>query len=370
MSKIFKKTPREVVQKADAITIMRAAGVLKNGGIVAFPTETVYGLGANALDAKAVAKIFVAKGRPSDNPLIVHIADAAELAMVAKDVPEIAIKLMKKFWPGPLTFVLKKTSVVPDNVTAGGKTVAVRMPAHKIALKLIQLAGCPVAAPSANLAGKPSPTSAAHVAEDLADRIDMILDGGATKHGLESTVIDFTGGANSRVEILRTGAITPDMLAKVLGYTPKIAVLKPQKATRKNAVKKTAKTSVDLAVRSPGMKYKHYAPKVKMLLVTSKKGDAMIKFVQKKIVDLQKKGLRVGILCCSENAKFYKKAGSEKVVVCGSSKKLASVASKLFASLRLFEPKDVDVIVAENFGKTGIGHAVMDRLERAASEKL
>jgi len=345
-----------VIYLSTLSNIQKAARVLKKGGLVAFPTETVYGLGADALNARAVAKIFQAKGRPSDNPLIVHIADMRELTMVARDVPEVAKKLMKEFWAGPLTFVLPKTAAVPNVVTAGGKTVAVRMPAHKIARALIKAAGCPVAAPSANLAGKPSPTCAAHVEEDLGDTVDMILDGGKTLHGLESTVVDVCG---RKVEILRTGAITSDMLAKVLGYKPKIVRLSPNKKGTKLQ-----------KVRSPGMKYKHYAPKVKLYLLASTKGFTMVRLILKKMRELHKNGLRVGILCSSENKKFYSDAGAEKIVLCGSQKNPASIGNKLFASLRLFDPQDVDVILAESFGSEGVGQAVMDRLERAATQIL
>ena len=344
--------------KTTARNIKAAGGVIARGGLVAFPTETVYGLGANALDARAVAQIFLLKGRPSDNPLIVHIASMSELAVVARDVPDVALKLMRKFWPGPLTFVLRKTAGVPSIVTAGGSTIAVRMPANKIALALIKAAGCPVAAPSANLAGKPSPTLAAHVAEDFGDKL-MILDGGKTLHGLESTVIDVTGvergrGRVGRVEILRSGAVTAEMLSAILGYVPKIV------------------GAGDAKVRSPGMKYKHYAPSVPMILIGAKdqkimvaKMLAQLKFFEKK--NAQKK-IRVGILCVKENAKFYRAGRAAKIITCGSKKNPASFGRELYAALRKFNKKDVDVILAENCGKNGVARAVFDRLSRAATE--
>jgi L-threonylcarbamoyladenylate synthase len=372
---------------------------LRGGGLVAFPTETVYGLGADALNPLAVAKIFAAKGRPADNPLIVHIADQRELRIVARDVPAVAQKLMEKFWPGPLTFILSKTPAVPDVVTAGGKTVAVRMPANRVALALIKAAGCPIAAPSANLAGKPSPTTAAHVAQDFGDSIAMILDGGKTLHGLESTVVDVTG---SKVEILRTGAVTATMMADILGYKPKIVSHKPGRGGK---------------VRSPGMKYRHYAPGVPLILIGETDEKKMVRALQAQLCEFQKKSRkmavahtapllgnlnergsaelsagskdvaaanayavrivhapaqpRVGILCVKEHAKFYaaaKYSSVKKIVICGSNKKPETFAGELYSALRKFKPRDVDVILAENAGTKGIGGAVLDRLGRAATK--
>ena len=309
-------TPKAMVP-ATPSNIRRAAKLLIQGKLVAFPTETVYGLGANALDSLAVKKIFKAKGRPSDNPLIVHIATIKELDMVADQVPEIARKLMKKFWPGPLTFVLRKKEIVPDAVTAGGPTVAVRMPKHPVALSLIKAAGCPVAAPSANLAGKPSPTTADHVAEDLGENVDVILDGGRTKHGLESTVIDIKAGV---VEILRTGAITADMLAKVLGYKPKIV-----KHTKGKA-------------RSPGMKYRHYAPSVDLVLVSEPDRKKMIATVERLIGEYHRQGLLVGSLLPKNTARFTKpQTRSLSVVrskICRPSRKISTLP---FVNLRLIK---------------------------------
>lgn len=340
--------PTKVIVRATPSKIREAAALLANGKLVAFPTETVYGLGANALDEKAVAKIFKAKGRPSDNPLIVHIADMRELKMVAKNIPDVAFKLMKKFWPGPLTFVLPKKAAVPHVVTASGKTVAVRMPENRIALALIKAAGCPVAAPSANLAGKPSPTTAAHVAEDLGSNVGLILDGGKTRHGLESTVVDVTG---KKVEILRSGAVTAEMLEKVLGYLPETAHHAPDKKGK---------------VKSPGMKYRHYAPNVDLLLVAISDRKTMIAEVERLIGLYHRKGLLVGVLTSKEHRKFYQTA--DQVVVCGSLNDLPSVAKHLYDSLRTFDPHMADVIIAENFGSKGIGHAIFDRLSRAASK--
>ncbi len=327
--------------------IRRAAKLLAGGGLVAFPTETVYGLGANALNPRAVKNIFKAKGRPSDNPLIVHIATMKELESVADQVPEAARRLMKKFWPGPLTFVLPKKKIVPSVVTAGGPTVAVRMPKHPVALALIKAAGCPVAAPSANLAGRPSPTTATHVAHDLGDKIDCILDGGKTRHGLESTVIDFRNGI---VEILRSGAVTAEMMAKVLGYTPKMVRHTKGK------------------VRSPGMKYRHYAPGVSMILFTAANEKKLIRAIRIEIPRLQQKKIRIGVLCVREHSKHYSMA--DKTVICGSLKNPQLFAKNLYASLRKFHTKDVDIILAENIGKEGIAHAAFDRLSRAATRSV
>jgi len=341
--------------KATPANIRKAARVMRQGGLVAFPTETVYGLGANAMDTRAVAEIFLAKGRPSDNPLIVHIATMKELEMVARDVPAVALKLMKKFWPGPLTFVLRKRREVPDVVTAGGKTVAVRMPKHKIALALIRAAGCPVAAPSANLAGKPSPTTAAHVAEDFGPEVAMILDGGRTRHGLESTVVDVTG---AKVEILRSGAVTTEMMEKVLGYKPEIVIHSTSGGRKK--------------VRSPGMKYRHYAPSVPMILIGETDEKRMVLVLQKRLCELGKNS-RVGVLCVKEHTTFYSHSKFpvvKKIVVCGAVNNPALFGKHLYASLRKFHSSEVDLIMAENPGAKGIGLAVYDRLSRAATKIL
>lgn len=238
-------TVSEALSDHDMEILREAARILKNGGLVVFPTETVYGLGANALDERAVRKIFEAKGRPSDNPLIVHVAEPAGAEKVAL-VPELGIELMKRFWPGPLTLVMPARSVVPEEVTAGLKTVAVRMPAQRIALELIRLAGVPVAAPSANLSGRPSPTDAAAVEEDLGEKVEIILDGGSTSFGVESTVLDITG---ERAILLRPGGTSLESLAEFFGYTPL-----------------QAGAGAPVCRRSPGTRYRHYAPKVPLFL--------------------------------------------------------------------------------------------------------
>ncbi len=336
---ISKKSPQKEI-------IQRAAKLIQNGELVAFPTETVYGLGANVFDTSAIKQIFTAKGRPADNPLIVHIARKKDVALVAKQISHQAKKLMRIFWPGPLTFVLKKKKSVPAIVTCELDTVAVRMPKHPVALALIKAAKCPIAAPSANISGKPSSTSARHVAHDFGSTIKMILDAGKTSIGLESTVIDVTA---KKIIVLRPGGITIEQLTKALGYKPEIASHTGKK------------------IRSPGMKYRHYAPKVP-LFVTEKTGQAMVGFLQKKIITLQKKGLRVGVLSYFEHKKFYSRA--DKIIACGSQKKPQTIAKNLYACLRLADPKDIDVLLAEHFGTDGIQYTVMQRLLKAATEVL
>lgn len=321
--------------------INRAAAIIHKGGLVVFPTETVYGLGANALCPGAVKKIFKMKGRPSDNPLIVHVARMEDIKIVARNISRQARVLMKAFWPGPLTLILPRKKILSDIVTAGLKTVAVRMPKHKIALALIKAANFPIAAPSANLSGKPSPTSARHVFDDFGEKIDMIIDGGNTVIGLESTVVDTT---TANVVVLRAGAITTEMLQKVLGYKPKHARASGKK------------------LKSPGMKYRHYAPKAP-LKVCDLEGPPMVRFLRNEILKLQKNGLRVGVLGCSEHKKNYQRA--DYVIVCGSHNNLHDIARNIYSCLRAFDCKDVDIILAENFGKKGLGQAIMDRLRRA-----
>ena len=320
-------------------TIQKAARIIKKGGLVAFPTETVYGLGANALDKKAVRKIFEAKGRPLDNPVIVHIANFEDLTKLVRKIPKEAEILAKKFWPGPLTFILFKKKIIPDEVTAGTKTVAIRMPKNKIALKLIKAAGVPIAAPSANLAGKPSPTKAEHVFEDLGDKIDLILDGGPTKIGVESTVLDLTV---KPPQILRPGGISFEELKKV------IKNIQPHPSLLGKKFKGKAK--------SPGMKYRHYAPRAPLILVKRN--------LKEKIKKYQKQGKKVGVLASDETKKFYQ--GADLVLSCGSRKNLKKVARNLFKVFREFDRKKVNIILAETFPEEGIGFAIMHRLKKAA----
>lgn len=327
-----------------------AAEVIKSGGLVAFPTETVYGLGANALNEKAVAGIFTAKGRPSDNPLIVHIADQTELERLTSSVPSCASALISAFWPGPLTLVMPKAASVPQIITAGLDTVAIRMPSHPVALTLIRKAGVPVAAPSANVSGRPSPTLASHVIEDLSGRVDVILDGGKVKVGLESTVLDLT---QADPMILRPGGVTYEQLAKYLdklGFDPSML----------------AGGNINAAPKSPGMKYRHYAPKARVVIV-----QGIFERVVEKINSLtlqnEESGIKTGILATDESKDLYK-AG--RVISMGSRKSPATIAANLFESLRLFDDTDARMIIAEAIEGDGIGMAVMNRLSKAAGHDI
>lgn len=323
-----------------------AAEIIRRGGLVAFPTETVYGLGANALDKKAIAGIFRAKGRPADDPLIVHIADPGDLHKLAKDLSERTRILAEKFWPGPLTMIVRKTGLVPGQATAGLGTVAVRMPKNRIALGLIRAAGVPIAAPSANLFGRPSPTAARHVLGDLDGFIDMILDGGSTEVGVESTVLDLTG---KHPEILRPGGISVEDIRKVLYDT-----------VRAGSGGKIAKAVMK---KSPGMGYRHYAPKAMLILVEGEEAG-----VAGKISELASKyaveGKSVGIMASKETRRRYGKAGD--VSVLGSRKNFSTIARNLFKIIRDFDEKGVEIILAEGFPEEGLGVAVMNRLRRAA----
>ncbi len=334
-------------QKPEKRIFKKAIDIIKRGGLVAFPTETVYGLGANALDKKAVRKIFKVKGRPLDNPLIVHIANKKEIYKLAKKISKKTEKLMDKFWPGPLTLILHKKKIVPDEVTAGGNTIAIRIPKNKIALELIKTVGYPIAAPSANLAGRPSPTIAQHVFEDLGDKIGLILDGGLTKIGVESTVIDLTV---EPPQILRPGEISFEELKKILKD------IKPHPFFLGKKLK-------DKVVKSPGTKYRHYAPNVPLILVNGKTKERILR-IRNLIEQYQKQNKKVGILSSLETEKFYQKA--DLVLVPGPRKKLKIVAMNLFKILREFDKKKIDIILAETFPEKGIGFAIMDRLKKAA----
>lgn len=330
--------------------IREAAEIIKNGGLVAFPTETVYGLGGNALDEEAAARIYAAKGRPSDNPLIVHIADMEKLEEIVKRIPEKAYLLAEKFWPGPLTMIFEKEDVVPYGTTGGLETVAVRMPGHGIALDFIREAGGYIAAPSANTSGRPSPTRASHVAEDLCGRIEMILDGGEVGIGLESTIIDLT------VEppmLLRPGYITREMLESVVGpvlVDPALQEKPPE----------------DLVPKAPGMKYRHYAPKAELSIV---EGDAerVIAKINEVAAGYMKSGLRVGIIGTDETAGRYKGTVVKSI---GSRENEEEIARQLYAILREFDSLEVDVIYSEAFETPKMGQAIMNRLLKAAGHRV
>ena len=320
-----------------------AAEEIKKGNLVAFPTETVYGLGADALNRKAVEKIFQAKGRPFNDPLIVHIADVEELNRLSKQIPPIALKLAKAFWPGPLTLVLKKSELVSGIVTADLDTVAVRMPADNIALSLIREAKTPIVAPSANLFGKTSPTTAQHVADDLDGKIEMIIDGGKTKVGVESTVLDIT---TKPVQLLRAGGISMEKLIEVIDQV------------------KISK-ELEEGFRSPGMLNSHYSPQAKLILV-EEKGGAQAEEVRRLASEYKVQGFKVGIMAKEENKDKYK--GFE-VKIIGKGSELNICAANLFSILRSFDKERFEIIIAEGLEEHGLGLAIMERLRKAAAPK-
>lgn len=328
-----------------------AAQVLRNGGLVAFPTETVYGLGANALDKHAVEGIYKAKGRPSDNPLIVHIAETAALKELTSGIPQTAPKLMEAFWPGPLTLLMPKSDKIPAIVTAGLDTVGIRMPSNPIALELIRRSGVPVAAPSANSSGRPSPTLAKHVVEDLSGKVDVIIDGGHSKVGVESTVLDITADPPM---ILRPGGVTFERLTQLLG-----------KVLFDPVISSEGKSSAP--PRAPGMKYRHYAPKAMMLLVQGSP-EAVADEIGRRAELYDRDGTNVGILVTDETAAFYEPALHAycKFISLGSRRNPESLATNLFKSLRDFDENEVGVILAEVPEAAGIGQAVMNRMLKAA----
>ena len=326
-----------------------AASVIRAGGLVAFPTETVYGLGADALSAEASEKIYAAKGRPSDNPLIVHIAKFEDMEAIAKDIPKEAELLSDAFWPGPLTMIVWKNDKVPYETTGGMDTVAIRMPSHPVALDLIRRSGGYIAAPSANTSGKPSPTLAEHVALDLDGKIPMILDGGLVGIGIESTIIDLT---EKTPMILRPGYITEEMLSEVIGE-----VKMDPGIIASDSIKKP---------KAPGMKYKHYAPKADLILVDGEENR-----VVKKINDLTQQaveaGKTVGIIGTDETVAFYKQG---EVISIGARSDEDAIAQHLYQILREFDDKDVDMIYSESFSTPRIGQAIMNRLLKAAGHQV
>lgn len=338
-------------QEPDLKEIRIAADFIKKGGLVAFPTETVYGLGADALNAEAVLAVFEAKRRPLDNPPIVHVCNIRDVYRLAKEVPSIAEELIRRFWPGPLTLIFTRSLMVPDVTVAGLDTIAIRMPKHNVALALIRESGCPIAAPSANLAGKPSPTSAKHVLDDLSGRIDAVLDGGPTRIGVESTVLDLTVDPP---QVLRPGGIPYEELVKTLG------------AVELNPVVVADRALPVERIRSPGVKHKHYAPDAEMVLV-----EGEIEAVTSKVVELirlyKADGKKVGVLGMDETVGRYK---ADVVKPLGSRNDLAGVARSLFGLLREFDADGVDVIIAESVPAEGLGLAVVNRLRKAAGYKI
>ena len=331
--------------------IRLAASFIRAGGLVAFPTETVYGLGADALNGKAVLRVFEAKRRPLDNPPIVHVGDASDVRRLVRRIPVDAERLMRLFWPGPLTLIFERSRIVPNVTVAGLETVAVRMPRHEVALALIRESGCPVAAPSANLAGKPSPTSAEHVLYDLDGRIDAILDAGPTRIGVESTVLDLTVDPP---EVLRPGGVPFEALKKVLSDV----VLNP--------VAVADRFLPVVRARSPGVMHKHYAPEADVILVEGEV-DAVVDRVRELVETYRAEGKRVGVLGSDETVRGYV---ADVVKSFGSRSDLAGVARRLFGTLREFDREGIDVIVAEGVPTEGLGLAVLNRLRRAAGYKI
>ncbi|WP_018132989.1 L-threonylcarbamoyladenylate synthase [Effusibacillus pohliae] len=344
--------------------IERAAELLRQGELVAFPTETVYGLGAHAMDAAAVDKIFQAKGRPADNPLIVHIAHRVQLADLADNLPPVAEKLIESFWPGPLTLVLPRQPGVPDRVTAGLSTVAVRMPNHPVALSLLQTAGVPVAAPSANRSGRPSPTAAVHVLEDLDGKITAVVDGGTTGVGVESTVLDVTVDPPM---ILRPGGVTKEMLRQVIGPLQEDLSLKRNSGEEMDpALAPAANGRIATAPRSPGMKYTHYAPRGEMWIVEGPV-DKQVELIQTLVDKSTAEGTRTGVLTTDEHQAAYR---ADAVLSCGKREALETVAAGLYGVLRRFDELGVERIYAESFPEAGIGAAIMNRLRKAAGYRV
>ena len=396
------ETKRIIIEDRNHIKdeeLKEAASILRSGGLVAFPTETVYGLGGNALDEDAARKIYAAKGRPSDNPLIAHVSCVEEVAPLVKEIPEAGRKLMEAFWPGPLTMIFPKSEKVPYGTTGGLDTVAIRMPDDPVANRLIALAGVPVAAPSANTSGRPSPTTADHVWQDMNGRIDMIIDGGPVGIGVESTIVDVSSAVPA---VLRPGAITMEMLEEVLGeVSVDPAILGP--------------LSADVRPKAPGMKYKHYAPKADLTLVEPGTGteresgaeqvtgaeqktgaeqvtgaeqkngadrntgadpetgldetqlQAMICKVRELSREKIEAGYKVGVICTDESRGCYTDGEVRSI---GARKSQASVAHNLYALLREFDDLGVDYIFSESFPKDHLGQAIMNRLSKAAGYKI
>lgn len=332
----------------DNEVFMQCADIIKNGGLVAFPTETVYGLGGNAFDAEVAKKIYAAKGRPSDNPLIVHIAKIEDLYKVAAYVPENAVKLAEKFWPGPLTMILKKNSIVPDETTGGLDTVAVRMPSHPGALRFIEAAGVPIAAPSANASGRPSPTLAEHVMQDLEGRIEAVIDGGAVDIGLESTIVDVSAEVPV---LLRPGFITTEMLSEILG-----------KVDRDPTLDKGV--SDGMKPKAPGMMYRHYAPKGDMMIVSG-----ITQKVISKINELVKNynPEDTAVITTEENKDLYDGC---RVFCMGRRNDEESVAKQLYHVLRKMDDNNIRHIFVESFEDGELSDAIMNRLIKAAGYKV
>ena len=337
----------------DSRVIERAGGIVKRGGLVAFPTETVYGLGGNALDADASRKIYAAKGRPSDNPLIVHIADMEHLSPIVTEIPDGAVRLADRFWPDPLTMIFPKREIVPEATSGGLPTVAVRMPSHPVAAALIRASGGYIAAPSANASGRPSPTEARHVREDLDGRIDLILDGGPVEIGLESTIVDFTEPVPV---ILRPGYINRRDLEGVLGEV------------RLDPGITDAGALEGVRPKAPGMRYRHYAPKAELTVVDGPE-DRVVRRILELSEEAASRGQNVGVMACGETLPLYEGRGFV-VRQIGARTDEESIARHLFSVLREFDHLDVQVIFSESFDTPRLGMAIMNRLLKAAGHRV
>ncbi len=343
------KTRIVTLEKENQEVLEAAGQIICQGGLVAFPTETVYGLGGDALNKESAKKIYEAKGRPSDNPLIVHICRMEDLVPIVEEIPKAAYKLAEKFWPGPLTMIFKKSDLVPRETTGGLDTVAVRMPSHPMAARFIEYAGGYVAAPSANLSGRPSPTKAKYVIEDMDGRIDMILDGDSSEIGLESTIVDVTGETPM---ILRPGYITEKMLTEVLGEVD------------------TDKTILDVNCKeppkAPGMRYRHYAPKG-VLTIVEGEAKKTIDTINALAKEAKAKGEKVGIIGTEETQGKYL---GDSVKSVGKRTDEVSIARTLYTILREFDDEEVTVIYSESFSECGMGQAIMNRLLKAAGHQI
>ena len=339
----------QVQDNSNEDAIKQAGEIIRCGGLVAFPTETVYGLGGDALNPESSKKIYAAKGRPSDNPLIVHIADLEDVYKIVKEFPDNARLLAEKYWPGPLTMILNKSDVVPKETTGGLNTVAVRMPVDPVAMRFIREAGGYIAAPSANKSGKPSPTSAKYVIEDMMGKIDMIIDGGDVEIGLESTIVDLTSPVPM---ILRPGYITSEMLRDTLG------MIEVDTTILSNKVKERPK--------APGMKYKHYAPKGDLTIITGEE-KAVIHTINTFAKYGKDRGERVGIIGTDETISRY---AGDSIKSVGKRLDEESIARRLYAILREFDDEEVTLIYSESFDTGGIGQAIMNRLLKAAGHQV
>lgn len=335
------------VNKPDKDLIAVFASMLASGKTVIFPTETVYGLGANALDEEAAAKIYQAKGRPSDNPLLVHVADKEDVYDLVENIDNRAKLLMDRFWPGPLTIVFKKKDIIPDRTSGGLDTVAIRMPSDQVARNLIRQAGVPIAAPSANISGRPSPTKPEHIIRDMDGRVDGILVGGSCNYGVESTIVDLSGDV---AMVLRPGSITLEMLGEVLGQVN----LDPSLKNKDDNIR----------AKAPGMKYKHYSPQAQVYIVRAGDQEDFARRVDELCLDNAKKGLKTGVLTRSSDQHPYQ----AQVFDLGESD--AEVAKNLFDSLISLDRESIDIAYVLYFEEKGLGVAIMNRLKKAAAYRI